>query len=252
MKIQTLELPHQTLYFIGPQLEEGVVPTLFYFSISGKDSLLLDPFNQPAVIWYQKKMRIFSVDLPFHSDQENPHHALDKWADSFLSGENPFSSFIENTLSSLSYLRKHQLIDQRLGFAGLSRGVFFAAHLMARIQEVKYLLGFAPLTSLKLTKEFTKDARLENLIASLDLIDLSEELFSKTVRFYIGNYDMRVSTKHCFLTLQAFTQKAKEKGISSPPMEMIIYPSIGKEGHGTPFPIFKQGALWMAEKMGIS
>ena len=37
------------VYFTGPPIEEGPRPALFYFALSGHQSLTLDPFNQPGV-----------------------------------------------------------------------------------------------------------------------------------------------------------------------------------------------------------
>jgi esterase FrsA len=101
------------------------------------------------------------------------------------------------------------------------------------------------LTRLSLLKEF---ASLQN-ISSYDVENLSNELASRHVRFYIGNRDTRVGTRACFDCIMRFVEAAHQQKIRTPQVECMITPSIGKDGHGTSFEIFQQGALWMAESL---
>ncbi len=50
----TIEVAH-----IGPSLDKGRLPAVMYFSISGEDSIGLDPFNQPALFLAENGIRVF-------------------------------------------------------------------------------------------------------------------------------------------------------------------------------------------------
>jgi hypothetical protein len=77
----------------------------------------------------------------------------------------------------------------------------------------------------------------------------ADKLSQKILRFYIGNRDIRVGTKECFDLLQRATHTAYETGIRSPPIEMIMTPSIGYKGHGTAPQSFQEGAEWLHQKL---
>lgn len=252
MRIKTHELPTgQLLYYFGPDLGWGAVPTIFYFSISGKDSLGLDPFNQPCVLWSKLSLRVCSIDLPNHAPGDDPVVAIHAWAKAYQEGKTPIEDFLQKTTASLNYLKEEGYLDERLAFAGLSRGAFFASHLAAIFPLASYILGFAPLTRLFGTKEFIEKEGLREKAEKLDLIHLKETLYSKTVRFYIGNHDTRVGTRSCFDFLETLSKKAEEERIRSAPIEMIMGASIGHQGHGTSLETFTDGAVWLAKKLGI-
>ena len=109
------------------------------------------------------------------------------------------------------------------------------------------MLGFAPLTHPRPLAEFQNDysAHFENSA----LTSLVDHLTDKHLRFYIGNHDQRVGTDSCYQFIHHLTEKCVEKGIRSPPTELIIYPSIGHKGHGTPPHIFQSGAEWLAQRL---
>ncbi len=190
--------PNITLYHVGPPLSEGPLPSLFYFALSGPDSLTLDPFNQPIQSLESEKIRIFSMTLPGHENELPAKEAMTLWAADFARGFDPVSDFLDQAEAALHFAIKEELVDlHRLGAAGLSRGAFIASHLAARDPRFKALLGFAPLTRLSKIKEFAHME--ENGLANrLDLIHLSSSLADRPVRLYIGNHDTRVGTRECF------------------------------------------------------
>ena len=50
MKPQQLNLTSDIqLEYLGPSINLGPLPAVFYFALSATDSLSLDPFDQPAV-----------------------------------------------------------------------------------------------------------------------------------------------------------------------------------------------------------
>ena len=244
-----VENPHNPMSkfeYLGPPLEQGPLPAVFYFALSAKDSLHLDPFNQPAQFLSSYPLRVFSLTLPGH--HLPPTEALDDWAREMAKGRDVIAEFVNETLSVIEDLTAKNVIAKgKLAAAGLSRGGFIACHVAAKTTLISTILGFAPLTRLDYTKEF------EGVdVSSFNLSHLVEPLCSRTLRFYIGNRDMRVGTANCFHFISALTDTAYQKKSRSPPLELIIGPSIGHQGHGTSPQVFKNGADWLAQQLGCS
>jgi len=235
------------LYHVGPSLDEGPLPSLFYFALSGPDSLTLDPFNQP-IQWIQgNKIRAFSMDLPAHENNLPPTKAIEAWASEYERGQDPLSAFLQKAEKALEFAIEKKLIDpKKIAVAGLSRGGLIALHLAARDPRIRTLAAFAPVVSLKNAKEFFS-LQTNPLIEALDANFLQERLYDRRMRIYIGNRDTRVSTRASFDFALALAEKAYEHKIRSPQIEFIMSPSIGQMGHGTAPEIFKQGAEWILE-----
>jgi esterase FrsA len=197
-------------------------------------------------------MRIFSMTLPGHENDLPPTQALYLWAEQIASGHNVIGAFIEKVERALDALMSQgALISDRIAVAGLSRGAFIATHAAAAIASFQWILGFAPLTKLSHAKEF--QALPEHpIVTALSLENLAGQLIHRKVRFYIGNCDTRVGTRNCFNCIEKFTKEANANKIRSPHMELIIGPSIGRDGHGTPQQVFHAGAQWIAEELGIN
>ncbi|HSX10327.1 MAG TPA: prolyl oligopeptidase family serine peptidase [Chlamydiales bacterium] len=231
--------PDVTLYHTGPALDHGPLPSLFYFAISGPDSLTLDPFNQPVQFLGGKMVRIFSMTLPGHEANLPASGAMSIWAEEQGKGIDPF---LDSVQLAVDFAIREKFADpSKLGAAGLSRGAFIAAHLAARDERFRFLLGFAPLTRLSKLKEFAH--LTENpFVNNLDLIHLAKALGDRHVRLYIGNHDTRVGTRECFDFAMALVD---HKSARTSQVELIIGPSIGHMGHGTSPEVFQQGAHWL-------
>lgn len=238
--------PDLTVYHVGPPLDLGPLPTLFYFALSGTDSLMLDPFNQPIQCLQGEKIRIFSMTLPAHEQGLSPTAAMGVWAEEMSRGIDRVTPFLNSAEQAVHGALKEGWIDpHRMGAAGLSRGAFIAAHLAAREPRFRSLLGFAPMTRLSSIKEFA--FLQENRIAqSLDLERLAPLLADRHVRLYIGNEDTRVSTQSCFDFAMSLVRAKKSRTAH---VELFIKPSIGQMGHGTAPEIFQEGARWMARHL---
>jgi len=249
MMIQSIRLSSALSFsFIGPPLSKGPLPAVFYFALSAKDSLETDPFNQPARFLASDEIRIFSVTLPEHEEGKKPEKAIDAWAERMRGGDlvlAPFFKEVQDGIESL--LHENVIAKEKLGFMGLSRGVFVAAHVAAKLPFVSLLLGFAPLTSLGFAKEFREGPA----VADLDLIHLAPKLCDRTLRFYIGNTDTRVGTNQTFDFVLELAKEAKERRIRSAPIELIVGPSIGFQGHGTGPHVFEEGANWIKKRWDL-
>lgn len=234
-----------TFSYVGPTLEKGPLPTVFYFALSAKDSLETHPYNQPAYFLHSDTCRIFTVTLPGHEEGRRPEGALTYWAKKMGEGVDLLTPFFQEVKQGIDTLLKKGLIVENLfGAIGLSRGAFVALHVAALCNAIQFVLGFAPQTRLSYAKEFQKGPD----VSSFDLEHLIPKLYNRTIRFYIGNLDTRVGTNHAFNLVCDLAKEAKKHLIHSAPIEMIISPSIGYQGHGTPPHIFKAGADWIKNR----
>lgn len=232
------------IHYRGAPLEEGKLPALFYFALSGDESLELDPFNQPATFLDSHPIRVFSFTIPEHGEGLKNTDAMTRWADKIKEGEDPFTPFFEQCLENINFLAQHDLIDEeKLAVGGLSRGGFIALHLASRDSRLNNVVGFAPLTTTQTIHEFSH-IQDSPILQSLELD--KKNLIGKHVRFYIGNRDLRVSTDACYQFVKELTELSYQNNLRSPNVELFISPSIGHKGHGTPPHIFEDGAEWIA------
>lgn len=230
------------IYHAGPPLREGKLPAVFYFALSGEESLCLDPFNQPIEAVRGFPLRAFSFTLPFHGPGFDKTKAVDYWISELTNGNDVIQSFIEKALENVEYLISQGVVDEKhMAAVGLSRGAFIAAHLAARDSRIGTVLGFAPLTRLF----FKESLDPKSLLDEVSLLRLTDKLAGKKLRFYIGNRDERVGTDLCYEFIRKLVNESSLKNFRFPPVELIIFPSIGHKGHGTPPHIFKQGADWL-------
>lgn len=236
------------LSYLGPPLEKGALPAVFYFALSAEESLTLDPYNQPALA-LGSSLRVFSLDLPAHGKGKKATQAISVWAEEIAEGRDPLSECIERASSAIdSLLEQGVLIKEKIGLMGLSRGAFIACHVAASLPYLRHILGFAPLTRLSLAKEF-QGMEDHPTLKKLSLSPLISSLFDRHFRFYIGNHDTRVGTRECFQFTEALAQSAFEHQIRSPAIELFIVPSIGQFGHGTSKESFLSGAAWLKEAL---
>jgi dienelactone hydrolase len=232
------------LYHVGPSLDVGELPAVFYFALSGPDSLCLDPYNQMIPFLLENQVRVFSLTLPAHENGLLPTEALKVWAEEIAQGKQPLEEFLDQAQTAIDYVFHQRLVDRdRLAVAGLSRGGLIAGLLAAREKRIRKLLGFAPVTKLALAQEFHSIAPL---VSSYDLSLYGKALAGKQIRFMIGNRDKRVSTRACFECIEQLVEGAHQEKIRSAPIELIITPSIGQQGHGTTLEVFRQGAQWIS------
>lgn len=235
--------------YIGPNLEKGALPAVFYFALSAEESLNVDPYNQPALFFLDYPIRVFSLDLPAHGKGQKAVDAITVWAKEMSQGKDPISEFIDKaTLAIETLLEKGHLIEDKIGLMGLSRGGLIACHVASKLSYLRHILCFAPLTDLALSKEF-QGLKEDHAVKKLNLRNLTSTIFDRSLRFYIGNRDVRVSTSACFHFMESLVETAFQHQIRSPQIEMFITPSIGQFGHGTSKESFISGAQWLAEEL---
>ncbi len=236
------------IYYQGPSVEAGRKPAVLFFALSAQMSLFVDPFNQAVIRLAQNDIRVFSWDLPFHSQEQDPNEAMRQWTQEFQRNPRFVDDFMDLCQENVNYLIGQGWVNSdTLAVAGLSRGGFMATHLAARDSRFKIVLGFAPLTQPQPLEEIEHISI--NLLERIALSSLAPQLIHKQLRFYMGNRDTRVSTDACYQFIRTLTDTAFAQGIRSPQVELILYPSIGYKGHGTPPFIFEEGADWIKRQL---
>lgn len=205
--------------------------TVFYFAVGAEDTLTKDPFNQPVEMLKSKGIAVHSFSLPYHDPPFLPQNGIEEWLKAYERGEDPLTPFLDNVAEKIQRL---DLDWSKTAVMGLSRGVFIGAHILKRVSQIPYFLGFAPMTSLD---------------PYLNLDSCVEPLSYRTIRFYIGNDDTRVGTDRCFSFVQSLVAKAKEHRKREIPIELIIGASVGYKGHGTLPHVFEDGVKWLGEHL---
>lgn len=244
--IDGFDLP---IHFAGPELTEGPLPAIFYFTSTARESLTVDPFNQPVNFLSDQKLRIFSLTLPGHGLGTENTHAFMHWANSLASGHDIITRFVHQCSLALDFLLEKEYIQpDQIAAAGLSRGAFIAFHFASQDPRVKTILGFSPLTQLDQSSYF-KELENHPVVKSLSVDTLIPTLARCKIRCYIGNRDTLVGTENCFHFIQGLTEEAFQHKNRSLPIELIIYPSIGHKGHGTPPHIFRDGTDWLKTQL---
>ncbi len=227
----------------SPEVKNG--PAVLYFALSGERTLYEEPFNQPAVALANQGVHLFSWDLPFHTPNAEPQEALNKWMQAFQTGSPLSANFVALSKQNLTFLNQfYGVCSENLAVMGLSRGGYMATQLAAAMPAIKWLLGFAPLTS-----PLAQEKVSASLFSEISLSALASKLTSKQLRFYIGNDDTKVGTDSCFSFIHHLSKTAHLQGVRSPQVELIISPSIGHKGHGTAPEIFANGAAWLQKQL---
>lgn len=242
-------IPHQDLEILclGPSLDtSNIVPTVFYFSLSAKDSLLVDPYNQPVVeLLKTGTTRVISITLPFHGEML-PEEALRVWVKEIEQGNDPLTPFIQRVVELINVLKENGTIhEDHVALMGLSRGGWIACQIAAQT-KIKALVGFAPLTRFSKSTHF---APIKEHSKQFDLDFVTEQLVGIPLHFWISNRDTRVGTKDCIEFLENLIEKSWDAGIRSPQISLQLVPPIGAQGHGTSKESFIAGALWTQKQI---
>lgn len=226
------------LFYQGPDLADGPLPTFFYFSISGRESLELAPYNTPATLLREERgLRVFSANLPGHEEDQDKFEGIKFWAEKMAAGERPLEDFIDKMVGSIDWLIASGISTEKIVCGGLSRGGFIATHVAAKEKRVKGVVGFAPATDLSKLQDF---AGFQT--DKLRLIDSCEELLHLQGLYYIvGNRDLAVDTDSCYKFIRTLTETAYEKRVRELKIYLQIVPSIGHRGHGTSPDSFEEG-----------
>lgn len=223
--IEEIQTSSATFHSIGPSIRQEA-KTVLYLALSAKDSLSTTPYFYPAKLLANSGYRVISIDLPLHENGQRPLHIQALW-----------ESHIDDVKSWIDRLTKNvEELEDKLSsppaLMSLSRGFIPASHLLAKCETIDTLLAFAPLTKLPHTK-------------ALDTHYLAPMMAHKKVLIYIGHEDPVVHTSQVIHTAGSWITQSQELGVDRPHIEVIIKPSIGKDGHNTHRTTFEQGVAWL-------
>jgi hypothetical protein len=196
---------------------------VFFFSLSAENSLTLPPFCHPVDTLLDQGVRVVSITLPSHENNKRPLHIQQLWLEQI----DQIETFIENLSSGVKELTK--IFPPPYGAMGISRGAFIALHLCAMLEDITSLVAFAPMLNLGEEKK-------------LSVFSLIPKLANKKIHFFVGHKDTTIITEQVILLTNNIIEESKWL---NPNLLLKIYPSIGRNGHGTPDSIFTQGAQWM-------
>lgn len=246
MKLHRFSTPHSIydIRYIGPHSSEGPLPAVFYFVLSAEESLMLDPFNQPAQALLPFPLRIFSITIPCHEEPYEKEEAMTYWREAALEGNDLLTPFFSQVSHVVKQLFAENIVT-KCGFMGLSRGGFVALHIAALLEEIEFLSLFAPMTDLQAIVEFSDLP--SSFLDRFSPVNVAKSLAKKRVRISMGNADKRVGTKSAITFFQHLCQSAVDEGIRLPNHELHVVPSIGYRGHGTDQKQFIEGALWLKD-----
>jgi len=235
-----------TLFYLGPDIAHGKLPALLYFSLSGEESLELEPFCHPPKKLEVEPIRTFSVTLPGHEEGLNKFHAMKFWADSIRDGKYLLEELITKLDESLNWLISEEIIDPRhVAVAGLSRGGLIAGLLAAKNNYIKTLVCFAPVVELSVLEDFSDfrdNKRLNDRASRLSLVGAVEKLTHlEHLRFYMATRDEKVNTDSCYHFIREMAEKVHEKRARHCHVELYLTTPIGQKGHGTAPHIFDEG-----------
>jgi hypothetical protein len=237
--------PKENLSFClkGPKLDEGPMPLIYYFALSGLESLEKDPINQITTSLEGKRVRFCSLDLPFHNGTLSPSDALASWASVIEQKIDLFSSFNEKVLESLSWLSSRGAVQSQIGIAGLSRGALAALQLTAIEPKFKAITLFAPLL---FPSQHPTFANVIDETLRFDCTNYLNQIVDRPLHIYVGNKDTLVKTSNAFTFFNKLTNLSK---LASPPQQLTITRSIGRWGHGTMKEVFYSGGAWLYDEL---
>ena len=191
--------------YLGPDVTKGPLPAVFYFALSARDSLELNPFNQFVIFLQDLPLRIFSITLPGHGEGLLKEDAINYWIKYMKEDRSFLTKFFDETAQSMDELKDAIILPKKCAVAGLSRGAFVAMHVAARLPWIQTILGFAPMTKLESFHE-------------LDLENITSTIANRNIRLYIGNRDTRVGTDNCFNLMITLSNQAHSQKIRTSPL----------------------------------
>jgi len=189
-------------------------------TIGGQSTHLIPPNDQPAKFFWEHGHRVVSFPISFEIVADNAlklrtsaskyNVAIEMMRDEFLSGKDPFQTFINEAKAVLKVcIDRKWARPGRIVVTGISRFAYLAFRLMAADEQLNIGGGFAPVTDWRDLSEFNEQRNLKE-VAELRLSLFAEKLAGKKIFMAIGSHDERVNTLNCcqfFLDLNKENQK---------------------------------------------
>lgn len=221
--------------------------TVIFLTTTAKEALEVPPLCNPANFLHDHHIRVISFDLPLHDDTIPSFDGVRRWT----------THIEENDEDLLAPFLKEvsEWIDQNLppsaplGFMGISRGAFLAAHLANYRKNKDPLLLFSPMHDLEYPWLWKAHSKIPLFVEHYRLSHIRSYLKDCPLFLSIGNNDERVHTHKLIHFYEQMIEEKKKDQQRNIPLELHVFPSIGMYGHGTSDNIFSLGATWMHQML---
>ncbi|NDE63621.1 MAG: hypothetical protein EB053_04625 [Chlamydiae bacterium] len=217
--------------------------TVIFFTTTAKEALEVPPLCNPSNFLIEHQIRVISFDLPLHNEEIPSFDGVKRWTNHMEKTQEDILSIF---LSEVS-----EWIDQNLdpmtplGFMGISRGAFLAAHLASYRKKKNPLVLFSPMHDLEYPWLWSDSKNQPLFIEKFRLNRICPFLKDCPLFLSVGNNDERVNTHQLIRFYEELIESKKKEQSRNIPIELHVFPSIGMYGHGTSDHIFSQGASWM-------
>ncbi|MGH2558674.1 MAG: alpha/beta hydrolase family protein [Thermomicrobiales bacterium] len=188
--------------------------------------------------------RVASFDLPHHGRLVDQHGTgLVGMAAAMAAGSDVVARAIATGRGLTdAYLARANGEGGAIVLCGISRGGFFALHLLAADPRIAAAASFAPVTNLLALREFTGLAQCP-LVQQANAIHLVPQLAGRPTFCAINDDDRRVSTADCLAFHAAL--RAASPDPSSPALR--VEPG---DTHTVSDDAYHEGAAWLLDRIG--
>ncbi len=179
-----------------PYQAASPAPTLLLFTMSGVDTLSVEPYCRVGHGLHAEGWNVVSLDLPCHGQDQRAGEPkqLEGWAARTRQGEDFVAPFQKRVNEVIRELIDTRIADPaRIAAAGTSRGGFMAFQAALGNPDIRAVVAFAPVTDLRALSEFKGQAD-NPLVQRLALLPHAKHLAERATWIIIGNADDRVDS----------------------------------------------------------
>jgi len=164
-----------------------------------KTSLNHTTYNTIPNIFLSAGYNVASFDLPNHGELINRYgEGLVGWANAISDGVNVIETIRKIGSRIIDIAIKENLAwQQTVALMGVSRGGFSAMHIMAHDSRVYAAAVCAPVTDLRVLKEFNR-LKENKIVLSANAENLVPALADRFLCISIGEKDPRIDEKACY------------------------------------------------------
>ena len=226
-------------------------PTLIILASTVEATLEDAYFRQAGTVLAEQGYLCVSIDLPAHGPQQKSGEptGLDGWRYRVDHGEDFVGENNRRLAQVLDHLIAAGYTDAaRIAICGTSRGGFLALHFAAFDPRVVGVAAFAPVTDLRVLREF-QGSGINPLLSALGLTEQAAQLAGRAVWVSIGDRDTRVGTDEAIALVRRVSAAAQAQGLNAR-AELHVLPE--PRGHTTPTGAPEQAAQWINRQLKVT